>query len=114
MTGPGGTWHWTAAWLNCALQQGEIVNEHVDDGGDLAALAARVDVSEDKLREYRRVFLFCEGTAWWTARRSKAHRLAADSGKDRAWLAGFARGSNGRATVDEVRVALGRKPATVE
>jgi hypothetical protein len=95
------------------LQQGEIVNEHVDDGGDLAALAARVDVSEDKLREYRRIYLFCEGHGLVDGASFEAHRLAADSGKDRAWLAGFARGSNGRATVDEVRQALGRKPATV-
>jgi hypothetical protein len=94
------------------VQQGEIVNEHVEDGGDLAALSARVDVSEDKLREYRRVFLFCEGHGLVDGASWEAHRLAAESGKDRAWLAGFARGSNGRATVDEVRVALGRKPAT--
>jgi hypothetical protein len=74
------------------LQQGEIVNEHMDDGGDLAALAVRVDESEDKLREYRRVFLFCEGTVWSTVRRSKAHRLAAEAGKDRAWLPGAGKG----------------------
>lgn len=95
------------------LQQGQIVNEHMDDGGDLAALAARVDESEDRLREYRRVFLFCEGEGLVYGVSFEGHRLAAEAGKDRAWLRAQEKGNGGRLTVDLIRTALGRKPATV-
>jgi hypothetical protein len=95
------------------LQQGAIVNEHMDDGGDLAALAVRVDESEDRLREYRRVFLFCEGKGLVYGASFEGHRIAAEAGKDRDWLHALQKGNGGRVTVDLIRTALGRKPATV-